>query len=189
MNGSTPELSQTWESAHDPAIRRPPPAPRGLLFLATFSKRERAEIASSPRLLADIRAGSPAEWPEIMRQHVEAQRAAARTPVLSAWDEGGLRQQALHDLQTAADALTALADNRRGQLFGVACRLAKYVTHRVLSEAETFAALREAAAANGSLTRYGQRWVDSTIRRALIAGRNDTLPPLARRFRTNGGQP
>ena len=51
------------------------------------------------------------------------------------------------------------------------------------------AALREAAAANGSLTRYGQRWVDSTIRRALIAGRNDALPPLARRFRTNGGRP
>ena len=34
-----------------------PPAPRGLLFLATFSKRERAEIASSPDLLAAIRAG------------------------------------------------------------------------------------------------------------------------------------
>ena len=167
-----------------------PPAPRGLLFLATFSKRERAEITSSPHLLAAIRAGSPAEWPGIMRQHREAQRAAARTRFATApLDEDGLRQQALHDLQTAADALAALTDNRRGQLFGVACRLAKYVTHRVLSEAETLAALREAAAANGSLARYGQRWVDSTIRRALIAGRNDALPPLARRFRTNGGRP
>ena len=58
-----------------------PPAPRGLLFLATFSKRERAEITSSPHLLAAIRAGSPAEWPGIMRQHREAQRAAARTCV------------------------------------------------------------------------------------------------------------
>ena len=104
-------------------------------------------------------------------------------------DEDGLRQQALHDLQSAANALAVLSDNRRGQLFGVACRLAKYVAHHVLSEAETCAALREAAAANGSLTRYGQRWADSTIRRALIAGRNDTLPPLARRFRTNGCRP
>ena len=104
-------------------------------------------------------------------------------------DDDGMRRQALHDLQTAADALAALTDKRRGQLFGVACRLAKYVAHRVLSEAETCAALREAAAANGSLTRYGQHWADSTIRRALIAGRNDTLPPLARRFRTNGGRP
>jgi hypothetical protein len=167
-----------------------PPAPRGLLFLATFSKRERAEIMSSPDLLAAIRAASPADWPGIMRRHREAQRAAARTRVATALvDDDGLRQQALHDLQTAADTLAALTDNRRGQLFGVACCIAKYVTHNVLSEAETCAALREAVAANGSLTRYGQRWADSTIRRALIAGRNDTLPPLARRFRTNGGRP
>ena len=167
-----------------------PPAPRGLLFLATFSKRERAEIRSSPILMAAIRAGSPAEWPGIMRKHREAQRSAGRGRVVTtASDEYGLRQQALNDLQSAANALAALTDHRRGQLFGVACRLAKYVTHHVLSEAETCAALREAATANGSLTRYGQRWADSTIRRALIAGRNDALPPLARRFRTNGGRP
>lgn len=165
-----------------------PPPPRGLLFLATFSKRERAEITNSPDLLAAMRAGSLAEWPGIMRLHRESQRAVTRTRVVT-MDEDGLRQQALHDLQAAADALAGLTDNRRGQLFGVACRLAKYVTHRVLSEAETFAALLEAAAANGSLTRYGQRWVDSTVRRALIVGRNDALPPLARRFRTNGGRP
>jgi hypothetical protein len=167
-----------------------PPAPRGLLFLATFSERERAEIESSPLLLSAIRTGSPAEWPEIMRQHREAQRAAARARSATfAPDDHGMRRQALYDLQAAADALAALTNNRRGQLFGVACRLAKYVTHDVLSEAETCAALREAAAANGSLTRYGQRWADNTIRRALYAGRNDTLPPLARRFRTNGGRP
>jgi hypothetical protein len=166
------------------------PAPRGLLFLATFSQRERSEITSSPRLMAAIRTGSPAEWPAIIRQHREAQRLeACRRVAATAMDEDGLRQQALHDLHAAANALAVLTDNRRGQLFGVACRLAKYVTHHVLAEAETCAALREAAAANGSLTRYGQRWADSTIRRALIAGRNDALPPLAHRFRTNGGRP
>ena len=58
-----------------------PPAPRGLLFLATFSKRERAEIRSSSHLLVAIKASSPAEWLGIMRQHREAQRAAARTCV------------------------------------------------------------------------------------------------------------
>ena len=167
-----------------------PPAPRGLLFLATFSTRERAEIATSPRLKAVLRDGSPAEWPDIMREHWEARLAAGRMRVATpALDEKGLRQQALHDLQSASNTLARLTDNRRGQLFGVACRLAKYVAHHVLSEKETSAALREAAAANGSLTRYGQHWADSTIRRALIAGRNDSLPPLARRFRTNGGRP
>jgi hypothetical protein len=125
-----------------------------------------------------------------MRQHRETQRAAPRIHVATtALDEDGLRQQALHDLQTAANALAALTDHRRGQLFGVACRLAKYVTHGVLPEVEIFAALREAAGSNGSLARYGQRWVDNTMRRALILGRNDALPPLARRFRTNGGRP
>jgi hypothetical protein len=164
-----------------------PPAPRGLLFLATFSKRERAEIASSPDLLAAVRGASAAEWPTIMRQYREAQRAAARA--LTCTSEDGLRHQALYDLQTAGDALAALTDNRRGQLFGIACRLAKYVAHRILSEAETYAVLRGAAAANGSLETYGRRWVDTTIQRALLAGRNDALPPLARRFRTNGGRP
>jgi hypothetical protein len=166
------------------------PAPRGLLYLATFSKRERDEITSSPRLMAAIRTGSPAEWPDIIWQHREAQRLeACRRIAATALDEDGLRQQALHDLQAAANALAVLTNCRRGQLFGVACRLAKYVAHQVLSEAETCALLREAAAANGSLTRYVQRWADSTIRRALLAGRNDALPPLARRFRTNGGRP
>jgi hypothetical protein len=125
-----------------------------------------------------------------MLQHLKNQRAAAHARfAAAASDEDGLRQQGLHDLQTGAKTLAALTDNRRGQLFGVACRLAKYVAHNVLSEVETCTALREAAAANGSLTRYGQLWADSTIRRALVAGRNDTLPPLARRFRANGGRP
>jgi hypothetical protein len=104
-------------------------------------------------------------------------------------DDDGMRRQALDDLQAAADALAALTDTRRGQLFGAACQLAKYVAHGVLSEAETCTALREAAAANGSLTRYGRHWADGTIRRALVAGRNDALPTLARRFRINGGRP
>jgi hypothetical protein len=82
-----------------------------------------------------------------------------------------------------------LADNRRGRLYGTACCLAKYVAHRVLSEDEVYAALREVTAANGALGRYGRRWADGTIRRGLMAGRNDKLPPVARRFRTTGCKP
>jgi hypothetical protein len=167
-----------------------PPAPRGLLFVATFSRHEHVEIARHPELMRAIHEAEPTAWAGIMAAHRQVQRMSleTRTAHLPP-DDDGMRRQALDDLQTAANALAALTDARRGQLFGAACCLAKYVTHCFLSEAETFAALRDAAAANGSLTRYGQRWADSTIRRALFAGRNDTLPPLARRFRTTGGQP
>ena len=164
-----------------------PPAPAGLLYLATFTKHERAEIAASPDLRAAIREACPAEWPEIMHRHRESRRAANRARVAAlAMDGGGMRRQAIDDLKRASDALAALADNRRQQLFGTACRLAKYAAHNILSHDEIGAALREGAAANGSLERYGRRWADNSIRRALVAGRNDTLPPLDRRFRTKG---
>lgn len=163
-----------------------PPAPRGLLFLAMFSKREREEITSSPQLKAAVRAGSPAEWLEIVRQHRQDGKGASGPDI--AVDGEAMRRQALDDLLAAATALAELTDNRRGQLFAVTCRIAKYVAHGVLSEAETVAALTEAAAANRSLARYGQRWADSTIKRALFAGRNDDLPPLARCFRSQGAR-
>jgi hypothetical protein len=167
-----------------------PPAPRGLLFVATFSRHDREAITRHPELMRAMHKAEPGAWAGIMAAHRRAQRVALETRIVRLGpDDDGMRRQALNDLQTGADALAALTDTRRGQLFGTACRLAKYVAHRVLSEAETYAALREAAAANGSLTRYGRHWADSTIRRALIAGRNDLLPVVAHRFRTNGDRP
>ena len=88
-----------------------PAAPRGLLYLATFSKHERAEIAASPELVAAIRESAPAEWLDIVRQHRETQRTARPELATTTLDEVGLRQQALHDLQSAADAL-AIADRQ-----------------------------------------------------------------------------
>ena len=167
-----------------------PPAPVGLIFLATFSTKERAEIATCSHLTSAIRAASAAEWPVLIRRHREGKYAAAlkRVAALRA-DNDGMRRQAIDDLKRAADTLAALSDNRRGQLFVLACRLARYVANDVLSEAEICNALRGAASANGSLTRYGYRWADNTVKRALIAGRNDALPMLARRFRTKGARP
>jgi hypothetical protein len=167
-----------------------PPAPSGLLYLATFSRQERAEIAASPSLMDAIRGTSSAEWTAVMRLHRARQHATAlaQRADLPAYDDA-IRRQAVGDLNRAVEALAAMADNRRGRLYGTACCLAKYVAHHVLSEHEVYAALREATAANGALRRYGRRWADGTIRRGLLAGRNDTLPPVARRFRTTGGKP
>lgn len=164
-----------------------PPAPSGLLYVATFSRQERAEIAASSYLMDAIRGSSSAEWTAVMRQHRAAQHATAlvRRAHLPA-DGDGMRRQAVEDLRRATNELATLADGRRGRLYGSACCLAKYVAHRVLSEDEVYAALREATAANGALRRYGRHWAEGTIRRGLRAGRNDSLPPLARRFRSKG---
>ena len=79
-----------------------PPAPRGLLFLATFSKRERAEIASSPRLIG----GHPGRFAgRVARHHAPAPGSPTRRSPNACCDhpldEDGLRQQALHDLQVS----------------------------------------------------------------------------------------
>jgi hypothetical protein len=160
-----------------------PPAAREMLFLATFSKRERRAIRASPVLNALIRESSPAEWLETMHRHRNA-RATALVRATPAAGVQDIRQQGLVDLQMAATAVSSLLDNRRNGLFTAACRLARYTAHQILTDSEICAALRAAAAANGSLRKYGRDWVDDTVKRALFAGRNDAMPLLARRFQT-----
>jgi hypothetical protein len=159
-----------------------PHAPAGLIYLATFSKVERVEIARSPELVAAIRTAAPSEWPTIL----EECRRAHRTPCNQAGssrDEDGMRRQALHDLQRIAEAYSQLTDGRRNELFNCACKLAKYVVHGVISQQELEGSLFGAAARNGAIAKYGQPWFNATIARALSAGRNDNLPPLRRCFR------
>ena len=96
-----------------------PPAPRGLLFVATFDRHDRAEISRHPELMRAIHEAEPGAWAGIIAAHRQAQRVALETRIARlAPDDDGMRRQALDDLQTAADALAALTDTRRGQLFG-----------------------------------------------------------------------
>ena len=163
------------------------PAPRALLFLATFNTREREAIAADAALCAAIRSAVPADWPSLLAAHRSRQRSAcaARTSDRPP-DASGMRRQALHDLKTEARAYAELTDGRRDELFRSAARLAKYVTNEVLTEAELRAALEKAADENGTLRRHGDRFVEDTITRALAMGENDELPALARRFRRQG---
>ena len=163
------------------------PAPRGLLYIATFGRADRAMISAQPDLRDAIRNADPGDWLSIIEQHRAAQRVAlaARVAQLPRDDEG-MRAQALHDLSEAARTYARLQDDRRNGLFSAAARLARYVTHGVLSEAEVRSALRVAAAANGALGEHGARWADRCISRAFRLGQNDPLPPLARRFKTGG---
>lgn len=166
-------------------IRDARPALDDLVFLATFNKRDRKLIGLTPQLSAAIWAAQPVEWLPIMEGHqkAERERAAERIRHTLPPDAEGMRRQALADLHDGASTLAEMTDGRRNELFRVACRLAKYAANDVLSEAEILAALEDACAANGALGAHGRRFVEQTVRSALVRGQNDDLPPLARRFR------
>ena len=162
-----------------------PLAPRALVFEATFSRSERAEIARDPDLSADIRTADPSTWAARMDAHRQSQAAAiaARTAHLPL-DADGMRRQALHDLRAATAEYAGLSDGRRTKLFNLACRCARYVVHGVLSENEFRSAWMDAARANGALAKHGPVWAVTTIRNAINKAQGDPLPPLARAFRT-----
>lgn len=157
-------------------------APRELVYLATFNKRERVEIVADPEVSAVIKDAATADWPAILEAHRRARglRIAARTAPAPT---DAMRRQALSDLHDEAAGYAALTDGRRNGLFSVASRLVRYVVNGVINEVELRSALREAAAANGALGTHGPAWLDGVIRRALAYGARDSLPPLARRFR------
>jgi hypothetical protein len=158
------------------------PAPTELLMHATFSRSERSWIDDQPDLARELRNADSCEWPGIVEQARRAVRTFQRSTVPD--DAKGMRRQALHDLYETTQAYTELTDGRRCELFRLICRLAKYVANRVLQPSELRDAFQDAAGQNGALARYGQRWLDDTLARALETGRNDKLPPLARRFRS-----
>lgn len=164
-----------------------PAAPRLLVFVATFSARDRSEIARHPELLHAIRASDPVAWDAIIKEHRRRERERIVSPLGSAPPApAAMRRQALSDLADTARVYGTLADGRRNSLFSVACRLARYTGNGVLTEAEVLASLGAAAESNGALAKHGRTWLERTIRRALAIGRHDPLPPLARRFREGG---
>lgn len=161
-----------------------PTASAGLMWLATFNIRERAELKSQPDLIAKMREQGPTRWAAILQEwrDAEAQRIAERCGPCD--DDEGMRRQALSDLALVANEYGSLQDGRREKLFSLACRVARYVAHGVLSEQEFRATLINAAQANGALSKYGAGWARNTIRSAIERGSRDRLPPLARVFRT-----
>lgn len=161
------------------AFRKALPAPRGLLYLASFNQAQRQRIASDPELKLAVRQGCASDWPGMVDRHERQHRPPA--PVTPA-DASAMRRQALHDLATEGDRLAALSDGRRGAIFAAAARLAKYVAHGVLTTGEVQEALGAAWIACGGASKHGPGFARGAVRRALELGRDDPLPPLARQF-------
>ena len=159
------------------------PMPRELLYMMTFSGRERALLETYPELTAAIHEAGPERWTAILQNWRE--REAANKVTFDDSDGDGMRRQALHDLKTIAIEFAGLVDGRRQKLFSLACGVARYVHHGFLSENEFRASLMDAARANGSLAKHGAPWAVCTIRNAINRASRDPLPPLARAFRSD----
>jgi len=160
-------------------------SPSELLFLMSFSARERAFIDATPDLKAQMSSGAPEGWSSIFDQWRDQE--AAKIAPQDVDDDEGMRRQALHDLRAVAAEFASLTDGRRQKLFTLACKVGKYVAHGVLTDMEFRSALLEAARANGSLAKHGAPWVVTTIRNAINRASGDSLPPLARAFRSEKG--
>jgi hypothetical protein len=162
-------------------------APRRILFLATFNQKERALLEQKIELRAAIEEIAPTRWAETIEAWRSAERARLAKHLPAADDEDGMRRQALHDLRAVTIEFASLTDGRRQKLYSLACRVARYVVHKKLSENEFRSALMDAARANGALEKHGIAWAVTTIRSAIVRAANDPLPPLARVFRSQGG--
>ena len=165
-----------------------PPAPRDLLWLATFGVRERKIIDANDDLRDLLRAAQPGDWQSNFDAWQAARYAETAARIGPCDDPSGYRAQSLEDLKSAATEFAALQDGRRTGLFRIACRVGKYVGHGHLSDAEFRAAFIEAARTNGALQKHGLHWAENAIRSAIDRARNDALPPLAREFRKIGGR-
>ena len=76
--------------------------------------------------------------------------------------------------------MSHMADGRHQAPFAKACAIGKYRAHGFLSDAEIEGAFLDASAANGALSKYAIRDLQSQIRNGLRKAQADGLPPLAR---------
>jgi hypothetical protein len=154
--------------------------PKGLLYLKHFSPRERHEIRGNPEQRAAIGAADPTAWRDTYDAWTARQRATMADRLKSrADDASGMRAQ-------AAVELAALTEGRPPALFRMACRIARYISGNVLTAEEVTSALIDATVANGLAAKRGLHHCRATIANGLRLGARDPLPPLMRRFRTNG---
>ncbi len=164
-----------------------PSMPRDLCYLMTFGQKDRRLIMETTELKEAMRLATQAQWLPELQAYYDRQRArVAERMKYQAPDAQGMRAQALHDLHIAAAEYAGLEDGRRNKLFTLACCIGKYVAHGVVTENEFRTVFMDAGRSNGALQKHGADWAIKTLRNALNRSQADTLPPLAREFRSEG---
>lgn len=153
-----------------------PDAPRGLLFLAMFSSRERETIAADIGLRDAIRGRAPIAWHAIFDSHRVTHRPALAVPESTGAHQ--MRRYAAAALHAEADSLAGHTDGRRDAVFRSACRLAKFAAHDVLTAEEITEALLSAWTVSGGAAVHGRAFAQGCIARGIAMGKNDALPVL-----------
>jgi hypothetical protein len=165
------------------------PAPRGLLYLASFNSTERASIAASPELQQYIRQSMPSDWPAILDRHNAAQRAAVRThPVTHRYRPSEPEHDRQHRYASAilSRELCALAgmppgSGRNHAAFRLVCRIGRWVHHGVVPRADFERDVLDACERNGLIAEDGRKAVLATIGSGLARSAGDALPELGAR--------
>jgi hypothetical protein len=163
------------------------PAPRGLLYLATFNAAERAVIAASPELRQAIRDSEPAKWPAIVEQHRAAQREALAahfasrsraSPSTPAHERQHRYVTSILHRELRALAAMQPGSGRNDAVFRLACRVGRWAHAGIITREQLTAAVLDACEANGLVNDDGRKAVLDTIASGLAKSAADALPEL-----------
>lgn len=164
-------------------------APRGLLYLASFNRTERAVIAATPELRQAIRGSEPSDWPALLARHQATQRVdrCANVMRLSAGRTGPENEQQLRYVQVVlSHELPALASmkpssGRNDAAFRLVCRIGRWVHHGIISRDQLIGDVLSACERNGLVHDDGRKAVLDTIASGLARSEHDALPELEAR--------
>lgn len=163
------------------------PAPRALLYLASFNAVQRAVIAASPALRDSIRGSEPADWPAVFEGHRTAQRGAlvgksARSLLQPVGGTERLRQYryVTSILEGELRALAAMppSSGRNDAAFRLVCRVGRWVHAGIIVRDQVAADVFQACVRNGLVADDGRKAVIDTIASGLARSAADTLPEL-----------
>lgn len=166
------------------------PAPRELIYQATFNATERARSDASLPLRQAIRGADPADWSVIVEQHQAAQRGVQATQsarrLCRAADGAEHERQTRYVASILERELPALAAMRPGSgrndaAFRLVCRVGRWAHAGILARDQLAAAVLEACEQNGLLRDDGRKAVLATIASGLAKSAADALPVLRAR--------
>lgn len=165
------------------------PAPRALIYCATFNRIERAIIAASPELQQAIRESEPSDWPALLAQHQATRRVDRCTnvvrPAVGLTDSEHERQlryvQSILSRELPALASMQPNSGRNDAAFRLVCRVGRWVHAGIIARDQFIAEVLYACERNGLVIEDGRKSVLDTIASGLARSAHDTLPVLEAR--------